>query len=218
MSALSVPPQPIHTLADLVARLGGVPLHRIRFRPAPGTATEEDVLFVGAREGRLCELVEGVLVEKGVGFSEPILAAYLIEVVGAFVRSRNLGLVTAPDGTLRLMPGLVRIPDVSFTSWGRMPGRRRPTQPVPNLAPNLVVEVLSGSNTPEEMARKRREYFSAGVEVVWEAEPDDRTVTVYTAPEQFAVLGHADALDGGAVLPGFRLPVADWFAELDRQG
>jgi Uma2 family endonuclease len=218
MSTLSPPAKVIETLADLLERLGGISPARVRFRPAPGTATEDDVLAVEAKEGKLCELVEGVLVEKAMGFPESILAVYLIEVLNAFVRPRNLGLVTAPDGTLRLTAGLVRIPDVSFTSWDRMPGRRRPTKPIPHLAPDLAVEVLSESNTPGEMARKRQEYFTAGVSLVWEADPANRTVAVYTTPTQFTVLDENDTLDGGAVLPGFTLPVRDWFAELDRQG
>ncbi len=60
----------IDTLADLHKRLGGIPLDRIRFRPAPGTATEKDVIDAEARENRLCELVDGTLVEKAVGFEE----------------------------------------------------------------------------------------------------------------------------------------------------
>jgi Uma2 family endonuclease len=78
--------------------------------------------------------------------------------------------------------------------------------------------VLSESNTEAEMTRKRQEYFSAGVRLVWMVDPDARTVTVYTAPDQSIVLGEADTLTGDPVLPGFTLPLRDLFAELDRQG
>ncbi len=210
---------PIDNLAELVERLGGIPLERIRFQPPPGTATEDDVIAaLDAPRKRLCELVDGVLVEKAVGCSKSLLAALLIEVLNAFVRARNLGLVTAPDGTMRLWAGRVRMPDVAFTSWDRMPGRRRPTRPVPDLAPNLAVEVLSQSNTPAEMRLKRQDYFTAGVQLVWEVNPDARTVSVYTAREDATVLAETDTLDGGSVLPGFALPLRDLFGELDRQG
>lgn len=208
---------PIETLADLIERLGGVPPHRIRFRPAPSTAVEQDVLEA-AKQGLLCELVDGVLVEKAMGYSESLLAALLIEVLNGFVRARNLGHVTAPDATFRLFPGLIRIPDVAFTSWDRMPNRRRPAAPMPDLAPDLAVEVLSQSNTPGEMARKRRDYFASGVLLIWMADPAARTVDVYTSETQFTRLTEADGLDGGGVLPGFRLSLHDWFAELDRHG
>jgi Uma2 family endonuclease len=134
------------------------------------------------------------------------------------VIARNLGIVTGPDGTVELMPDLVRIPDVAFTSWDRLPGRRGPRDPVPRLAPNLAIEVLSRSNTPGEMKAKRQDYFTAGVQVVWEIDPDTRTVVVYTAPTAGTTLGAADTLTGGAVLPGYSLPLRDLSAELDRHG
>jgi Uma2 family endonuclease len=208
----------IKTLADLLDRLGGVPLDRIRFRPSPGTATVQDVIDIQQREGKLCELVEGVLLEKAVGYNESSLAAFLAGLLNSFVIPRNLGLVTGPDGTVELMADLVRIPDVAFTRWDRLPGRRRPTAPVPRLAPNLAVEVLSRSNTPGEMAVKRQDYFAAGVELVWEIAPNTRTVAVYTSVTDVTMLTAADTLDGGAVLPGFTLSVQDLFAELDRHG
>jgi Uma2 family endonuclease len=208
----------IKTLADLLDRLGGIPLDRIRFRPYPGTATVQDAIDIQQQEGKLCELVEGVLLEKAVGYNESSLAVFLAGLLNAFVIPRNLGLVTGPDGTVELMADLVRIPDVTFTRWDRLPGCRRPTAPVPRLAPNLAVEVLSRSNTPGEMAVKRQDYFAAGVELVWEIAPNTRTVAVYTSVTDVTMLTAADTLDGGAVLPGFTLSVQDLFAELDRHG
>ncbi len=208
---------PIDTLADLMKRLGNVPLARIRFHPSPGTAVEQDVLNA-ENEGLLCELVDGVLVEKAMGYSESILAVFLIEMLNTFVRTRNLGLVSGPDGAMRLFPGLVRIPDVAFVSWDRLPGKHRPKAKLPTLAPDLAVEVLSESNTKAEMKRKRHDYFSVGVRLVWLADPKTRTVDVYTGEKKLTRLTAADVLDGGDVPPGFRLSVREWFAELDRHG
>jgi Uma2 family endonuclease len=218
MASVSTTPTPIRTLADLLDRLGGVPLDRIRFRPYPGTATIQDVIDIERTEDRLCELVEGVLVEKAMGYHESALAAFVGGLLNAFVIPRNLGLVSGADGTMEIMPDLVRIPDVAFTNWDRFPGRRRPTVPVPNLAPNLAIEVLSRSNTPGEMAVKRQDYFNASIEVVWEIDPPARIVAVYTSATQFTTLGAADTLDGGPVLPGFTLPVQALWTEWDRQG
>ncbi len=221
LSPVSPTPAPalasIQTLADLLDRLGGVPLNRIRFHPSPGTAVEMDVLE-SDKQGLLCELVDGVLVEKAMGIRESLLACFLIEILGPFVRQRNLGLLTGEQGALRLFPGLVRIPDVAFISWDRVPNRRVPDDPIPPLAPDLAVEVLSQSNTVGEMARKRRDYFSAGVRLVWLADPRTRTIDAYASETLFTHLAIDDVLDGGAVLPGFRLPLRDWFGELDRQG
>lgn len=208
----------IQTLADLLDRLGRVPLNRIRIHPSLGAATVQDVIDIQRQEGKLCELVDGVLLEKVMGLIESALAGLLIEVLRAFVVPRNLGIVTGADGTIELISGLVRIPDVAFISWDRLPGRRYPTAPIPQLAPNLAVEVLSRSNTPGEMAVKRQDYFTAGVELVWEIDPDARTVAVYTSVTDVTTLTETDTLDGGSVLPGFTLPLRDLFAELDRHG
>lgn len=208
----------IETLADLLEQLGDIPADRVRFHPAPGTATEADVLNVHDHEGRLCELVDGVLVEKVMGFRESYLAGALIDFLRVFVRPRNLGLVTGADGMMRLAPGLVRIPDVAFVAWYRFPDRRVPTDPIPAVSPDLAIEVLSASNTPGEMRRKCHEYFSAGVHLVWLVDPQTRTVAVYTTPERPVILQAEHILEGGAVLPGFALPLQELFAELDLQG
>jgi Uma2 family endonuclease len=218
MPTLSTPPASIETLADLLERLGNIPLQRIRWHPYPGTATEQDMLDYEAHTGRACELVDGVLVEKVMAWLESTLASRLIALLYNFVLAKNLGAVTGEKGTYRLFPGLVRIPDVAFTAWDRMPGRRLPTVRVPSMAPNLAVEILSEGNTDDEMKRKREDYFSNGVELVWIIDPEPRTVTVYTATDIFTQLSDSDVLDGGAVLPGFQIAVKEFFAELDRHG
>ena len=205
-------------MADLIDQLGGIPPYRIWLHPQPGTATEKDVLEAEATHNRLCELVDAVLVEKPMGYRESLLAAFLIQVIGAFVRQRKLGLVTAPDGMMRLLPRLVRIPDVAFVAWAHVPDGRVPTEPIPTLAPDLAIEILSRSNTPAEMDRKRREYFGAGGKAVWQVDPDRRAVEVFHVPsDPPTVLHEGDTLDGGDVLPGFSLPLRDLFAVLDEQ-
>ena len=216
MTVLQKSAPPLQTLADLVERLGGIPLSRIRLQPAPGTATEADAIAVDLHENRLCELVDGVLVEKAMGFQEACLAGVILTLLRAFVVPRNLGFVGGADGMVTLFPNLIRMPNVSFVSWDRIPAGRMPQEPAPRLAPDLAVEVLSPSNTAAEMARKRREYFEAGVRLVWMVDPKVRTITVYNAPDQLRVLDEAHTLDGGDVLPGFEVPVRQVFAELDR--
>ena len=208
----------LSTLDDLLQRLGGIAMNRIRTHPAPGTATVADVIDIQDRAGVSCELIEGVLVEKVMGVRESGLGIAVASLLYGFVVPRNLGIVTGMDGTFELMPHLVRIPDVAFTSRDRLPGRRYPTVPVPALAPNLAVEVLSRSNTAGEMVLKRRDYFAAGVELVWEIDPPSRTFHVHTSVTSMTTLTVADTLDGGTVLPGFAVPVGDVFAELDRRG
>lgn len=211
-------PTSIRTLADLMARLGNPPLERVRFHPAPGTATLRDVIEVRRREGRICELVGGVLLEKPMGDEESQLAVFIGEMLNAFVRKRNLGVCSGEAGTKQIKPNLVRIPDVSFTSWNRIPGRKRSRKPVPRLVPNLAIEILSTGNTPAEMKAKRQDYFDAGVELVWEIDPKQRIATVYRSLTDVRVLTENDRLEGEHVLPGFELSLAELFGEWDRQG
>jgi Uma2 family endonuclease len=208
---------PPNSLAEVVRDLGNIDLDRIRMQPAPGTATAADVESIRAREKRLFELVDGILVEKVMGFRESLIAIFLGRMLGNFVASANLGLVVGADGMMRLFPNTVRIPDVAFVAWHRLPGGKVPLQAVPDLAPSLAVEVLSASNTPGEMSRKRKEYFRSGVELVWEVDIDRRIVTVYSSADAIEVLDNQATLTGGTVLAGFEIAVADIFAELDRQ-
>ena len=124
---------------------------------------------------------------------------------------RKLGLVAGEGGMLKLDIDLVRIPDVSFVSWDRVPGRKFPDEPVPPLVPDLAVEVISPSNTPKEMNEKLHEYFEKGVRLVWFVRPKSRVVDVYTAPDRFTRLTASMQLDGGDVLPGFSVQVGKLF-------
>lgn len=215
--SIDTAPAANETLADVVERLGGIPLDRIRFRPVPGTATENDVLEIERRENRLFELVDGTLVEKAVGYRESLLAVAIATYLNQYVLPRNLGLVTGEGGMVRLFPGLVRIPDVAVVLWNRIPGGQVPRDPIPDLAPDLAVEVLSRSNTPTEMKRKRSEYFAAGVQVVWMIDPEARSVTVFKTPAESQQLTAGDTLTGAPVLTGFSLPLRELFSHLDRQ-
>ena len=210
---------PPEDLAELLDRLGGIAPRRIRLGSGLGSATEQDVIReLESPRKRLCELVDGVLVEKEMGLAESFLAGVVFAALQDLVRSKNLGMLTLPDGTIRLWPGRVRIPDVAFFSWDRLPNRRIPTEPIPQVAPDLAIEVLSRGNTPKEMELKRQDYFRSGVTLVWEVDPKSRVVHVYTGPEAMTTLAEGDMLSGDPVLPGLTISVAAIFAELDRHG
>lgn len=202
------------TLTDIARRWGPVPLRRVRLHPYP--ATVADVVELHDRHNRLFELVDGILVEKDMGFPGGFVAALILRILGRFVDPRDAGVLNGPDGMMELAPDLVRIPDVSFCHWDQFPNRRVSLTPVPRLHPDLAVEVLSPGNTTEEMDEKLKDYFDSGATLVWLVEPDDRTVLVFTSPNRAAArrLTVGDTIDGGTVLPGFSVPVADFFANL----
>ncbi len=201
-------------LGELLDRLGGISPYRVRLKPTPGTATERDLLEVLDQTNRVCELIDGVLVEKVMGFTEGNLALWIGTLLNIYLMENDVGTLGGADSTLRLMPGLVRIPDVSFSRWEKFPGRRLPSEPIPDLVPDLAIEILSAGNTREEMDLKLQHYFFAGVEVVWFIDPARREVRVFTAPDTFTRRTEADTLDGGSVLPGFSVTVARIFERL----
>ena len=214
MSLAVLAPPTFETVADLLEALDDIPPGRIRMHPWPGTATEDDVIAIHAKEKRLCELVDGTLVEKPMGYEESRLAMEIGYILVGFLRQQDLGTIAGEAGMMRLLSGLVRIPDVSFVRWEHLPEE---SGPIPPLAPDLAIEVLSESNTPREMERKLHEYFEAGTQLVWYFDPRKRTVTVYTAPDQFTVQDDSQTLDGGDVLPGLVIPLRELFDRASRR-
>lgn len=201
------------TLGDLAELFGDIPAWRIRNLPAPGTATEDNVIEIEAREDRLCELVDGVLVEKTVGYEESCLTVALAALIHNFVKAHKLGRVSGPDAMMRLFPGLVRIPDVAFVSRKRF-SELRGASKLPALVPDLAVEVLSEGNTPKEMSRKLDDYFGAGVRLVWFVDLRKRTVEVFTGRRSSKVLHEHEIVTGGKVLTGFSVPLKELFADV----
>jgi Uma2 family endonuclease len=200
------------TVADLLHRLGNIPARRVRLHPTPGTATERDL--IKANEDKLrsatYELVDGTLVEKGMGYEESEIAILIAHYLAGFILPRKLGILTGEAGMMRTTSH-VRAPDVAFLSRERFPGGQRPKGPIAPVGPDLAVEVLSKSNTKREIARKVDEYFASGTSLVWIVDPKTRTVVVHTSPAQSTRLEPGATLDGGSVLSGFRLSVAEIF-------
>jgi Uma2 family endonuclease len=208
---------PFDNVSELLERLGDIPPQRVRLVPPPGTATEEDVIHAEARYHRLCELVDGTLVEKPMGYYESRLAMVLAYFLELYLELHDLGIVVGESGMTRVEPRQVRLPDVAFYSWDHFPNRILPRGAILNVVPDLAVEVLSPSNTKAEMTRKRREYFMGGCRLVWEVDPEKQSVRMYTSPDEAKLVRLRGTLDGGSVLPGFRLPLAQLFARAGRR-
>ena len=200
------------TIADLLRDLGDINPARILVSPPISKAT------VAHAERYECELIDGTLVRKAMGFKQTLLAAFLIRVIGNYVFDRNLGLVTGPDGFFEIYEGRVRAPDVAFIAWSSLPNEEQPEQATPALAPDLCIEVISPGNTILEMKQKRRDYFTAGVKLVWLIDPMKRSATTYSADDEGVPVVSGGALDAATVIPGYSLPLAELFAELSRKG
>lgn len=206
-SILTSPPR---TLADLLERIGDVPLDRIRMQPPPGIATPADALRVTESE-RPCELVDGVLVEKAMGHQESRLAMLIGHLLLGYLEKHDHGIVAGADGTTQFDEDLVRIPDVSFIPYENIPPGADPATPMPDWVPALAIEVISRGNTKREIERKLRDYFAAGVQLVWCFYPQSQTVCVFTSADQSVTFDTDGVLDGGRVLPGFTLSIRSLF-------
>jgi Uma2 family endonuclease len=128
-----------------------------------------------------------------------------------FVDANNLGWAFPSETGFVLFEdhATVRSPDAAFVRRDRLPGFTDRFVP---LAPDLAVEVLSPSDRMVDAMSKVTMYLQAGVRLVWLVDPAERTVTVFRPDAALKLLGEGDALDGGDVLPGFSVPVADIFA------
>jgi Uma2 family endonuclease len=82
-----------------------------------------------------------------------------------------------------------------------------------DIVPELMVEVVSPNDLAQELVERLEEYWAAGAQRVWVVYPTQRLVYVYEAARQVRILGPADELDGGGVLPGFRVAIASLFPD-----
>lgn len=204
------------TIADVQERVGHVPPARILTYPAPGTATAQDLLDSSITGGRGVELVDGILLEKAMGARADYIGAWIIILIGEFVRANNLGALFNAQCPVRFKLDLVRMPDITFVRWDSVDDPEELEEPdgaYLDYPPDLAVEVLSPGNTPREMAIKLDEYAKAGVKLVWYVDPERKEVDVYPKGRAKAkkTVGIGGVLDGGVVLPGFTLPVAKIF-------
>jgi Uma2 family endonuclease len=203
-------------MANVVERLGNVPLNRIRSKPAPGTATEHDLIVLAEKHGILCELIDGVLVEKPMGYYESRIAARLIYSLEDYLERNPIGITAGESGPMQTLPGQVRMPDVSFVLSSRLSVETLKTQKVLLIAPDLAIEVISETNTKKEMARKLREYFEAGVQIVWYLDPETESAQIFRSPDIFETIAGDQELTGGDLLPGFAVKLSEVFAKAKR--
>ncbi len=130
----------------------------------------------------------------------------------AFVVKNGLG-ETYAAGTgfiIDTAPDTVRAPDVSFVSRERAEATAEERGFFPG-APDLAVEVISPNDRYSEIEEKVSDWLRAGTQMVVVIDPHQRTATVYRAPDDICILTEGDMLDGGDVVPGWKMALADVF-------
>ena len=160
-----------------------------------------------------CELVAGRIVRMTpTNPTHGRIEANVAAALKRFVSTQNLGFVMAGEVGVFTgrNPDTVRAADVLYLSHERDARRSRP-QGFLDVAPELIVEILSPTDRPDQVRRKLGEYFAAGVRLVWVIDPAARTVQVHRERGEPLSLASGAVVTGEDVLPGFELPVDDVF-------
>ncbi len=175
--------------------------------------TPDDLLAM-AEDGKSYELVDGILVERHMGFWSSWIGGRLYHLLTSQCEAQRLGWVCPADASYQCFPAApakVRKPDVSFIRFGRLPGEQAPEGHC-RIAPDLAAEVLSPNDLATVAEAKIGEYLQAGVQLLWIVNPEVRTVRVYRPDGTTTLLHEGDELSGEGVVPGFRCMVRDLFS------
>jgi hypothetical protein len=212
MNSQSPLPQPDWSIEQLCQHFGGVPADRILLDPAPGTATEEMLLHLDSKRGYPLELLDGVGIDRIPGFRASALTTQFLCRLMDFLSGDNRGIII-PGGKcpVRLRPGLVRLASFYFINWNSIPGGIIPNDPITDLIPDLVGDVISPWTSRTEMEWKQDQFFEAGTRLFGLLDLAEESIEVST-PRRTLHLGPEETLTGGDGLPGFAIPVKDIFA------
>jgi Uma2 family endonuclease len=179
--------------------------------PAEVLVTGEELLAMG--DIGPCELIEGRIVRMSpTGLAHGDYEGNFFEQLKTFVRRESLGKVVVGEVGIyvRRNPDTVRGADVAFISNERY-AQRKQAEGFLDVAPDLIVEIMSPNDRWSEVMQKLRDYFAIGVRLVWVADPADRTVYAYRSLTKVQEFTASDTLTGDEVLPGFGVPVAQLF-------
>lgn len=180
------------------------------------TLTPSTILEQAAESDKRTEIVNGQCVKKPpMGNFQVWVASILAQQLGHHARTQRLGRVFS-GMRFKINPAgdPQRRPDVAFVSYERWPRERKiNSENGLEVAPDLAIEVISPSNSADEVINKIGEYFKAKVRRVWVIYPIDRLIYVYESPKKNIILDINDELDGENILPGFRLSLAELFED-----
>src|ERR1041384_187999 len=182
------------------------PVYVPRMAP-PALMTADELLHVRIPDKRV-ELVRGnLVVREPAGLRHGRISMGLARLLANYVDDRGIGRVYAAETGFAVArdPDTVRAPDVAFIRRDRLPD----PEPLgfPDLAPDLVVEVVAPGDRPGEILAKVADWLSAGTCLVWVVDPLRRVTRVYRQDGSESIVTAERALEGEDVLPGFACPL-----------
>jgi Uma2 family endonuclease len=180
---------------------------------AATTWTEEELMAL-PKDGYKRELIEGEIIMSPAGYRHERIVAALLSAMLPHATKHRLGVVCGSGLGCWMNSGNLLSPDISFIAKSRLAVTAAEKEKYLRGAPDLVVEVLSPWDRSARLQEKLPDYFSSGARLIWVLDPAEKTVLVYRTPGPERLLRVTDNLEGEDVLPGFRLPLAELFAEL----
>lgn len=212
------PPIDLHerpvNAGQLLAILGDVGPERVLLQPPPRQATRKDLVQRLEHGEVRCELIDGTLVDKPSGQIEAVLGSWLIHQLWAYFEANNLGVVCCPSLPIQLRSGLIRIPEVAVVSFKRSSAGRSRNQAVVTRIPAHVIEITHVGCSKREIQKRIGDYLAAGVPIIWIVDPRKRTVSVYSDISSSVTLQENETLEGGEILPGFKMSIREWFDKI----
>ena len=168
------------------------------------------------RDGHRYEIVNGELIDMGnSGAKHGYVCSILMILLGGYVHIQKLGAMFDSSAAFKMKSGNKRSPDISFMAKQRLQGLDELPDRFLEGGPDLGVEILSPGNTVAEIHDKLVEYFENGARLVWVIHPQEQYVLVYrSSQEPDRLLKSTYSLDGEEIVPGFTLPIAEFFQKL----
>jgi Uma2 family endonuclease len=187
------------------------------FVAPPLPARIEDRLITGEEAMALgdigpFEIIDGRLVFMSpVGRPHALIGSRLDRILGGYVHDHQLGEVYVGEIGIwiRRNPDTARAADLAFVAAARLAKLSR--EGYLNIAPDLVIEIMSPDDRWSEVKKKLRDYFSIGVKLAWVIDAETRTVTTYRSSADVREYTEDQTLTAEDILPGFALPVQQIF-------
>ena len=175
-------------------------------------ATVEDMV-AAPRDGRKYELIEGEIKVAPAGMYHELIGTMLIRKLGTHLdKTGDKGLLYGSSAGFRLPNSDLLSPDVSFVRFETLPNGKTP-EGFGRFAPDLAVEIISPGDALIDVEEKAELYLTNGARMVWVINPRSRRATIYKPNARVQVIEDSDLLDGGDVLPGFAVKLADVLGE-----